>query len=93
MLCHRPPRLAESTLSVSVFLKGEMMRVIREKGAKTLLEEHLRERGWNLTDFATIQKGYKLPSGREADYVFLLNENPVAILEEIGRASCRERVS
>lgn len=57
------------------------MQVIREKGAETLIEENLRERGWNLADFGTIQKGYKLPSGNEADYVLLLSENPVAILE------------
>lgn len=55
---------------------------ISEEDAKTLVDEHLRQRGWNLTDFSKIRKEYSTPSGRLVDYVFFDRDgNPAAILE------------
>ncbi len=53
-----------------------------EKDAETVIQEHLRERGWNLTDLRILRKGYRdFLNGEEADYAFLLDNNAVAFLE------------
>jgi len=52
-----------------------------EENAKTLIDEQLRELGWNLTNFDEITKEYQLPNGQRADYVILHNKNPIAIIE------------
>lgn len=55
---------------------------ISEEDAKTLIDEHLKNRGWDLTDFSKIRKEYPTPTGRPVDYLFFdKNEKPVAILE------------
>lgn len=52
------------------------------RDAKTLIDEHLRSRRWNLTDFSKIRKGYPTPAGRPVDYIFFdKNGKPIAILE------------
>ena len=55
--------------------------MITEENAKTLIDEQLRELGWNLTNFDEITKEYPLPNGQRADYVILYNNNPIAIIE------------
>lgn len=57
------------------------MHAISEDDAKSLIDEHLRSQGWNLTDFTSIRKNYTLPSGEKADYVFFLDGKPVTIIE------------
>jgi len=53
-----------------------------EEDAKTLIDEHLRNRGWDLTNFSKIRREYPTPAGRPVDYIFFdKNGNPVAILE------------
>jgi type I site-specific restriction endonuclease len=53
-----------------------------EKDAETLIQEHLRDRGWNLTDFSLLRKGYReFLGGEEADYAILRNGQAVAFLE------------
>lgn len=53
-----------------------------EKDTETLIQEHLRERGWNLTDFSIISKGYRENlGGEEADYAFKLGGKAVSFLE------------
>lgn len=53
-----------------------------EKDAETLIQEHLRERGWNLADFTLLRKGYReYLGGEEADYAMLRNGQVVAFLE------------
>jgi len=53
-----------------------------EKDAETIIQEHLRERGWNITDFNVLRKGFKdYLGGEEADYVFLQDGKAVAFLE------------
>lgn len=52
-----------------------------EENAKSLLDEHLRTLNWDLTDFSKITKEYPIPSGERADYVILVNNQPVAIIE------------
>lgn len=52
-----------------------------EENAKTLIDEQLRELGWNLTNFNEITKEYPLPNGQRADYVILHNNIPIAIIE------------
>ena len=60
----------------------ENMNPRSEEDAKTLIDEHLRSRGWNLTDFSKIRKGYPTPAGRPVDYIFFdKNGKPIAILE------------
>ena len=54
---------------------------ISEADAKTLIDEHLRERGWNLKDFSILRKEYTTPYGNSTDYVFLKEGVPFAILE------------
>ena len=61
---------------------------ISEADAKTLIDEHLREQGWNLKDFSILRKEYTTPYGNSADYVFLKEGVPFAILE----AKNRERI-
>ncbi len=52
-----------------------------EENAKTLIDEQLRELGWNLTNFNEITKEYPLPDGKRADYAILYNKKPVALIE------------
>ena len=40
-----------------------------EEDAKILIDEHLRQRGWNLTNFFEIKKEYPTPTGRLVDYM------------------------
>jgi type I restriction enzyme R subunit len=57
-------------------------RPINEDEAELLIEEHLRERGWDLTDFTMTRKRWKDHLDREeADRVFLHEGRLVAILE------------
>ena len=55
--------------------------MITEENAKTLIDEQLRELGWDLTNFDEITKEYPLPNGQRADYVILYNNKPIAIIE------------
>lgn len=58
------------------------MRPINEDEAELLIEEHLRERGWNITDFTITRKRWRDHlDGEEADRVFLHEGQVVAILE------------
>lgn len=58
------------------------MAKISEKNAETLIQEHLRERGWPLTDFTVITKGFRDDlGGEEADYAILRDGRPVAFIE------------
>ena len=57
------------------------MTHIGERNAEMLIQEHLRERGWDLTDFDTLDKDYTLPSGLKPDYVIKFGGKPVAIIE------------
>ncbi|MCD6100055.1 MAG: DEAD/DEAH box helicase family protein [Candidatus Marinimicrobia bacterium] len=58
------------------------MKPRSEEDAKTLIDEHLRSRGWNLTDFSKIRKEYPTPARRPVDYIFFdKNGKPIAILE------------
>lgn len=60
----------------------ENMKPRSEEDAKTLIDEHLRNRGWNLADFSKIRKEYPTPTGRPVDYIFFdKNGKPIAILE------------
>lgn len=60
----------------------EDMKPRSEADAKTLIDEHLRNRGWNLTDFFRIRKEYPTPANNYVDYIFFdKNGKPVAILE------------
>ncbi|MFQ6057105.1 MAG: hypothetical protein ACE5J3_14135 [Methanosarcinales archaeon] len=47
------------------------MSQLNEPNAITLIDEHLRELGWNLKDFSKITKNYPLPSGRSHSLLFL----------------------
>lgn len=55
--------------------------MVTEENAKTLIDEQLRELGWNLGNFEEITKEYPLPNGQRADYVILHNKMPIAIIE------------
>ncbi len=57
------------------------MRVLRESHAEDLIAEHLRARGWRLTDFDVVERQFVLPSGKTADYVFKLDGRIMAVLE------------
>ncbi len=58
------------------------MRPINEDEAELLIEKHLGERGWDVTDFHVTRKRWrKNLDGEEADRVFLLDRRVVAILE------------
>lgn len=55
---------------------------INEDEAEVLFEEHLRERGWNLTDLTVTRKRWRENlDGEEADRIFLHEGRIVAILE------------
>lgn len=54
---------------------------LSEEDAKTLIDERLRSRGWNLTDFSKIRKEVTLPSGERADYIFFIDGKAIAIIE------------
>lgn len=57
-------------------------RPINEDEAELLIEEHLRERGWDLADFTVTRKRWREHlDGEEADRVFLHEGRLVAILE------------
>lgn len=58
------------------------MKALNEDEAELLIEEHLRERGWNLTDFESTRKRWRDKlNGEEADRVFLRDGHVVAVLE------------
>jgi type I restriction enzyme R subunit len=58
------------------------MRDINEDEAELFIEEHLRERGWNLIDFEVTRKRWRADlDGEEADRVFLFDGRVSAILE------------
>jgi len=58
------------------------MRPINEDEAEILIEEHLRERGWDIADFTATRKRWREHlDGEEADRVFLIDGKVVAILE------------
>lgn len=58
------------------------MPQINEAEAELLIEEHLRERGWNLTDFSLTRKRWRDNlEGEEADRVFFYDGQLAAILE------------
>ncbi len=58
------------------------MKHINEDEAEIIIEEHLRERGWEITDFAVTRKRWRDDlDGEEADRVFLDEGKVVAILE------------
>ncbi|MBW4693866.1 MAG: DEAD/DEAH box helicase family protein [Lyngbya sp. HA4199-MV5] len=58
------------------------MRSINEDEAELLIEEHLRDRGWKLTDFDVTRKRWREDlDGEEADRIFLYEGKVVAILE------------
>jgi len=59
----------------------EAIKLISEENAKTLIDEQLRELGWDLRNFDEITKEYSLPNGQRADYVILYNKKPIAIIE------------
>lgn len=55
---------------------------INEDEAELLIEEHLRERGWNLTDFTVTRKRWREHlNGEEADRVFFHEGRLAVILE------------
>jgi type I restriction enzyme R subunit len=57
-------------------------RPINEDEAELLIEEHLRQRGWDVTDFTVTRKRWRDHlDGEEADRVFLHEGRLVAILE------------
>ncbi len=51
-----------------------------KENAKTLIDEQLRELGWDLTNFNEITKEYPIPDGKRADYAILTDNKPVAII-------------
>ena len=58
------------------------MKPINEDEAEILIEEHLRQRGWDITDFTVTRKRWRGHlDGEEADRVFLHDGKVVAILE------------
>ena len=59
-----------------------MVRSINEDEAEILIEEHLRERGWDIADFTVTRKRWREHlDGEEADRVFLHEGRIVAIVE------------
>jgi len=54
---------------------------LRESHAEDLINEHLRDRGWDLVDFSSVERQFVLPSGRKVDYVFKLDGQIAAVLE------------
>lgn len=58
------------------------MSAINEAEAETLIEEHLRSRGWDIADFTLTRKRFRDHLGNdEADRVFLHDGKVVAVLE------------
>jgi type I restriction enzyme R subunit len=57
------------------------MPTLRESHAEDLIAEHLRDQGWNLVDFSSVERQYVLPSGNRADYVFKIDGEILAVLE------------
>ena len=58
------------------------MRKINEDEAELRIEEHLRERGWDVTDFTITRKRWRDHlDGQEVDRVFLHEGKVLAILE------------
>ncbi|MGD0625234.1 MAG: restriction endonuclease subunit R, partial [Thermodesulfobacteriota bacterium] len=58
------------------------MKPINEDEAEILVEEHLRKRGWDITDFTVTRKRWRdYLDGDEADRVFLHAGKAIAILE------------
>jgi type I restriction enzyme, R subunit len=58
------------------------LQKINEDEAELLIEAHLRERGWDVTDFTVTRKRWREHlDGEEADRVFLHDGKIVAILE------------
>jgi len=58
------------------------LRPINEDEAEILIEDHLRERGWDISDFTITRKRWREHlDGEEADRVFLHDGKVVAILE------------
>jgi len=58
------------------------VKPINEDEAEILIEEHLRERGWDITDFTVTRKRWRdYLDGEEADRVFLHEGKVAAILE------------
>jgi type I restriction enzyme R subunit len=58
------------------------VRSINEDEAEVLIEEHLRQRGWDITDFTVTRKRWRDHlDGEEADRVFLHDGKVAAILE------------
>jgi len=58
------------------------VRPINEDEAEILVEKHLREQGWDITDFTATRKRWRDHlDGEEADRVFLQDGRIVAILE------------
>jgi len=62
-------------------LPTEVIKLMTEENAKTLIDEQLRELGWDLKNFDEITKEYSLLNGQRADYVILHNRVPIAIIE------------
>ncbi|RLB91994.1 MAG: restriction endonuclease subunit R [Deltaproteobacteria bacterium] len=55
---------------------------MNEDEVEILIEEHLRERGWDIADFIATRKRWREHlDGEEADRVFLIDGKVVAILE------------
>lgn len=58
------------------------MKALNEDEAELLIESHLRERGWDVTDFTVTRKRWRDHlDGEEADRVFLNEGRVAAILE------------
>jgi type I restriction enzyme R subunit len=58
------------------------VKPINEDEAEILVEEHLRKRGWDITDFTVTRKRWRdYLDGDEADRVFLHAGKAIAILE------------
>jgi type I restriction enzyme, R subunit len=70
------------------------VQTINEDEAELLIEAHLRERGWDVTDFAVTRKRWRENlDGEEADRVFLHEGKVIAILEATkpGRGAALEQ--
>jgi type I restriction enzyme R subunit len=58
------------------------LHVINEDEAELIIEEHLRQRGWDILDFSVTRKRWRDHlNGEEADRVFLYNAQVAGILE------------
>lgn len=58
------------------------MQRINEAEAELLIEAHLQDRGWDVTDFTVTRKHWREHlDGEEADRIFLRGGKVVAILE------------